>query len=61
MIKFVCNRFLFSIPTLFAVLTIVFLIARVIPGDPAAVILGDSASAGSLAESAAATSGWTSR
>jgi ABC-type dipeptide/oligopeptide/nickel transport system permease component len=44
MIKFVCNRFLLSIPTLLAVLTIVFLIARVIPGDPAAVILGDSAS-----------------
>jgi ABC-type dipeptide/oligopeptide/nickel transport system permease component len=44
MIKFVCKRFLLSIPTLLAVLTIVFLIARVIPGDPAAVILGDSAS-----------------
>jgi ABC-type dipeptide/oligopeptide/nickel transport system permease component len=44
MIKFVANRFLLSIPTLLAVLTIVFLIARVIPGDPAAVILGDSAS-----------------
>ena len=44
MIKFVCNRFLLSIPILLAVLTIVFLIARVIPGDPAAVILGDSAS-----------------
>jgi ABC-type dipeptide/oligopeptide/nickel transport system permease component len=44
MIKFACNRFLLSIPTLLAVLTIVFLIARVIPGDPAAVILGDSAS-----------------
>jgi ABC-type dipeptide/oligopeptide/nickel transport system permease component len=44
MIKFVCNRVLLSIPTLLAVLTIVFLIARVIPGDPAAAILGDSAS-----------------
>ena len=48
MIKFVFHRFLLSIPTLFAVLTIVFLIARVIPGDPAAVILGDSASAEAL-------------
>ncbi|MEW6267453.1 MAG: ABC transporter permease [Thermodesulfobacteriota bacterium] len=44
MIKFVANRLLLSIPTLLAVLTIVFLIARVIPGDPATVILGDSAS-----------------
>jgi ABC-type dipeptide/oligopeptide/nickel transport system permease component len=44
MIKFILKRFLLAIPTLVAVLTIVFLIARVIPGDPAAVILGDSAS-----------------
>jgi len=44
MIKFTLKRFLLAIPTLLAVLTIVFLIARVIPGDPAAVILGDSAS-----------------
>jgi len=43
MIKFILKRFLLAIPTLLAVLTIVFLIARVIPGDPAAVILGDSA------------------
>lgn len=48
MIKFVFHRILLSIPTLLAVLTIVFLIARVIPGDPAAVILGDSASAEAL-------------
>lgn len=48
MAKFVLHRLLLAIPTLFAVLTIVFLIARVIPGDPAAVILGDSASAEAL-------------
>jgi ABC-type dipeptide/oligopeptide/nickel transport system permease component len=44
MFKFVLKRFLFAIPTLLAVLTIVFIIARVIPGDPALVILGDFAS-----------------
>ena len=44
MVKFVLNRFLLAIPTILALLTIVFLIARVIPGDPAVVILGDSAS-----------------
>ncbi|HSB04242.1 MAG TPA: ABC transporter permease [Thermodesulfobacteriota bacterium] len=44
MVKFVVKRLLLAIPTIFAVLTIVFLIARVIPGDPATVILGDSAS-----------------
>ena len=42
--KFILKRFLLAIPTLIAVLTIVFLIARVIPGDPAVVLLGDSAS-----------------
>lgn len=44
MVKFTLNRFFLAIPTLLAVLTIVFVIARVIPGDPAIVILGDSAS-----------------
>jgi ABC-type dipeptide/oligopeptide/nickel transport system permease component len=44
MLKFIFKRFLLAIPTLLAVLTIVFVIARVIPGDPAIVILGDSAS-----------------
>jgi ABC-type dipeptide/oligopeptide/nickel transport system permease component len=44
LLKFVLKRFLFAIPTLLAVLTIVFIIARVIPGDPALVILGDFAS-----------------
>jgi ABC-type dipeptide/oligopeptide/nickel transport system permease component len=44
MLKFIFKRFLLAIPTLLAVLTIVFVVARVIPGDPAIVILGDSAS-----------------
>jgi len=44
MFKFILNRFLLAVPTVLALLTIVFLIARVIPGDPAIVILGDSAS-----------------
>ena len=44
MVKFVVKRLLLALPTILAVLTIVFLIARVIPGDPAMVILGDSAS-----------------
>ena len=48
MVKFVVKRLLLALPTILAVLTIVFLIARVIPGDPAMVILGDSASKESL-------------
>ena len=35
---------LFAVPTLFAVLSIVFVLARVLPGDPAQTILGDQAS-----------------
>jgi ABC-type dipeptide/oligopeptide/nickel transport system permease component len=43
MIGFVFRRLLASIPTLLAVLTLVFIIVRVVPGDPALVILGDQA------------------
>lgn len=43
MIGFVARRLLAALPTLVAVLTLVFLIVRVIPGDPALVILGDQA------------------
>ena len=38
------NRLLSTIPTLFGVLTIVFVIIRIAPGDPALAILGDNAS-----------------
>jgi len=41
---FVLKRLGFAVITLFAVLTIVFFIVRVLPGDPALVILGDQAS-----------------
>jgi len=44
MLQYVLGRFLLAIPTLLAVLTIVFVVARIIPGDPAQVILGDLAS-----------------
>jgi ABC-type dipeptide/oligopeptide/nickel transport system permease component len=44
MLGYVLKRLLFAIPTLFAVLSIVFVLARVLPGDPAQTILGDQAS-----------------
>jgi peptide/nickel transport system permease protein/glutathione transport system permease protein len=40
---FVLRRLLAAIPTLLAVLTLVFVIVRIVPGDPALVILGDQA------------------
>jgi ABC-type dipeptide/oligopeptide/nickel transport system permease component len=45
MLKYVIRRLLAAIPTLLAVLTIIFLIVRVAPGDPAHAALGDYASA----------------
>jgi glutathione transport system permease protein len=44
MTAFVIKRLGFAVITLFAVLTIVFFIVRVLPGDPAMAILGDQAS-----------------
>lgn len=45
MLRFLIKRLLFAIPTLLAVLTVVFVVARIMPGDPAQVIMGDQASA----------------
>jgi len=45
---FVLKRMGFAVITLFAVLTIVFFIVRILPGDPAMVILGDQASQQSI-------------
>jgi ABC-type dipeptide/oligopeptide/nickel transport system permease component len=44
MIRLILKRLLLAIPTLIAVVTIIFLIVRVIPGDPATAVLGDNAS-----------------
>lgn len=46
---FLFKRLLFSIVTLFAVLTLVFIVVRIVPGDPAQVILGDQADAAAIA------------
>jgi ABC-type dipeptide/oligopeptide/nickel transport system permease component len=40
-IKYLATRFVLAIPTMLAVLTLVFFVVRVIPGDPAAAALGD--------------------
>src|SRR5215213_1576537 len=44
MLRFIAKRLLLALPTLWAVLTLVFLLVRVVPGDPTIIVLGDQAS-----------------
>jgi ABC-type dipeptide/oligopeptide/nickel transport system permease component len=44
MLRYLATRLVLAIPTMLAVLTLVFLVVRVIPGDPATAALGDYAS-----------------
>ncbi len=48
MLRFAARRLFFAIPTLLAVMTMVFVLVRIVPGDPAQTILGDQASAEAL-------------
>lgn len=50
MFPFLTKRLGFALLTLFLVLTLVFLLVRVLPGDPALVVLGDQASPAAIAE-----------
>ncbi|MEM7023323.1 MAG: ABC transporter permease [Pseudomonadota bacterium] len=50
MIAFVCRRVLATIPVLAMVAIFVFLMLRLTPGDPAAIIAGDNATATQIAE-----------
>ena len=49
MIFYVVRRLLAAVPTLLAVLTLVFLLVRVVPGDPAIALLGDRATPDAVA------------
>lgn len=44
MLRYLATRLVLAIPTMLAVLTLVFFVVRVIPGDPATAALGDYAS-----------------
>ncbi|CAH1692347.1 Glutathione transport system permease protein GsiC [Hyphomicrobiales bacterium] len=48
MIQFVLKRLLKAIPTLLLMLTVIFVLVRLVPGDPAMAILGDMATEESL-------------
>ncbi|MBL0141651.1 MAG: ABC transporter permease [Betaproteobacteria bacterium] len=47
--EYLLRRLALAVPTLLLAMTAVFLLARVVPGDPALVILGDQASLEALA------------
>lgn len=49
MARYAFFKLLYAVPTLFAVLTLVFVLTRIIPGDPAQMILGDQASPQAIA------------
>jgi len=49
MLSYIAKRLLVAVPTLLAVLTVVFFFVRIAPGDPAFIILGDQASQEALA------------
>ncbi len=49
MTAFLIRRLAFAIVTLFSVLTLVFVLVRIVPGDPAQLILGDQASQEAIA------------
>lgn len=48
MLRNLLVRLLDTIPTLFLVLTLVFVAMRILPGDPAVAVLGDAATPGQL-------------
>jgi ABC-type dipeptide/oligopeptide/nickel transport system permease component len=48
MMRYAVKRLLLAIPTLLAMLTAVFVLVRLVPGDAAVVILGDQATEASL-------------
>jgi len=50
MLKYVAKRLLMTVPTLFLVALLVFTLVRLIPGDPAQLMLGDSVDQAQLDE-----------
>ena len=50
MIQFIIRRLIASIPVVLGVVVIVFILARVIPGDPYTAALGEKANAERCAE-----------
>ncbi|MDR2573169.1 MAG: ABC transporter permease [Desulfovibrio sp.] len=50
MFRFICKRLLFALPNLLGVLVFTFILARALPGDPAAFLAGPSADPAAIEE-----------
>jgi ABC-type dipeptide/oligopeptide/nickel transport system permease component len=50
MIRYISIRLLFALPALWLILTMVFLLAHIVPGDPVAQMLGEGARADDLTQ-----------
>ena len=48
MIRYISLRLLFALPALWLIVTMVFLLAHIVPGDPVAQMLGEGARADDL-------------
>ncbi len=50
LVRYVARRIVFVVPQLFGIVLVSFFLVKLIPGDPAVMMLGPTASAQSLAE-----------
>ncbi len=50
MLSFIVRRLVLTVPVLFGVATLVFSLIHLVPGDPAAAMLGESASPADLGD-----------
>jgi ABC-type dipeptide/oligopeptide/nickel transport system permease component len=50
MTRYLLKRFLLTLPALWLVFTVVFLIIHIVPGDPVEEMLGEGAAPGQLAQ-----------
>jgi ABC-type microcin C transport system permease subunit YejB len=48
MVRYLLKRFLLTLPALWLVLTLVFLMIQIVPGDPVEQMLGEGAAPGQL-------------
>ena len=50
MTRYICKRILLALPALWLVLTLVFLMIHIVPGDPVEQMLGEGAAPGQVAQ-----------